>query len=607
MFLNSLRRVRLGRAGSLALTVGLLLTAADRPSSLLARQRTAPEATGSIGGVVRDESGRGIGFAQVTLSSDRTRREAVADRSGTFAFKGLAAGSYLLSASAPGFFDAVSLPQGLIDSFDAGRIVLEPGESIDDIEVVLQRPEAIAGRVVDTAGWPVVGASVAALRSVYVDGRRVPAFAQTARTDDRGAFRLAGLPLGDYRVWIDGSDVIAPSEAGRRRVYGSGLCGPPAADREVHLDPGSQPADLSCVLSPVATAAVAGAILPPPAAPAGGLTIRLSPAETAGVGLSAAIRTTVTGADGTFAFENVSTGEYVLDVDTSAHDAAAAIAPGVSGPSAFQRPRGPSVVTTPAPGLRLYHPVIDAGSAAFVGHQEISVGPEGLRDIRIGLVPTLTIEGRVVIVGPPQAPPPGFDEPGTPDLRSTIRLVAEPAGVASSPLDDEGRFRIAGLPPQVQRIRLASPSRFAITRMTVGGRVLDAGEGIDLSTGPPAGEVRVEVGGEGVTIEGAVGGRDGARGCVVVLFTPQSDASVAPRAITAVVPDRRGQYQLRFLDGLPIPAGTYALLAVPIHAARAYRLGSALSLQARGAAVELRATWGETHREDLACEDVPLQ
>ena len=60
---------------------------------------------------------------------------------------------------------------------------------------------AITGTIVDEAGEPVVALQVRAVRRMFIGGRRrfVPSGA-LATTDDRGVYRLSGLPPGEYLV-----------------------------------------------------------------------------------------------------------------------------------------------------------------------------------------------------------------------------------------------------------------------------------------------------------------------------------------------------------------------------------------------------------------------
>jgi len=59
----------------------------------------------------------------------------------------------------------------------------------------------IAGRIVDEFGEPLTGAQVSVLRYGYVNGvRQLRPAGQGNRTDDQGAFRVFGLPPGEYYV-----------------------------------------------------------------------------------------------------------------------------------------------------------------------------------------------------------------------------------------------------------------------------------------------------------------------------------------------------------------------------------------------------------------------
>jgi protocatechuate 3,4-dioxygenase beta subunit len=71
------------------------------------------------------------------------------------------------------------------------RVVqVREGQQVSGVDVTLLPPAAIAGRVRDEWGEPVEGLTVRALRTGVVAGR----------TDDRGLYRLHGLPPGAYHI-----------------------------------------------------------------------------------------------------------------------------------------------------------------------------------------------------------------------------------------------------------------------------------------------------------------------------------------------------------------------------------------------------------------------
>lgn len=118
---------------------------------------------------------------------------------GTFRFGDLPAGIYYLTAVAPGFVvpgDANFWPVG------KARIVnVSDGATIDDLEIDLRPGGVITGRVTDSSGRPLVEKSIE-LISLDEKGNRTP-FRDgwnpyIHNTDDRGIYRIYGLPAGRY-------------------------------------------------------------------------------------------------------------------------------------------------------------------------------------------------------------------------------------------------------------------------------------------------------------------------------------------------------------------------------------------------------------------------
>jgi uncharacterized protein (DUF2141 family) len=187
-----------------------------------------PTGTASIAGVVRtaDETGAPVRRARVTLNSlDRggpsagsgRAETATTDAEGRFVFRDLPAGRYAVQASKRAWLDA---------NYGAARlgrpgtpVAVRAGETIANVEIRMARGAVIAGAVRDESGEPQPGVWVRVLQFVTRDGARAlerPASANTNDpiTDDEGAYRVFGLPPGDYLV-----------VAGLRFSQGSGLGG----------------------------------------------------------------------------------------------------------------------------------------------------------------------------------------------------------------------------------------------------------------------------------------------------------------------------------------------------------------------------------------------
>ena len=201
---------------SAILAAALPLAAAVQVPRDAGRQATPVTGTGAIRGRVTDrETGIAIPHIWVTLSAGQpapaagsgpSSRQAQTDADGRYAFESLPAGSYTLSFGAAEF-KVTYLPQvyGATRPTDMFRpamprpLALADGQVVDGADIALWRSLAITGRVVDELGDALTGVPIAV---TYADGGpRAPSRGpyQTV-SDDRGSFRVFGLPPGRYVV-----------------------------------------------------------------------------------------------------------------------------------------------------------------------------------------------------------------------------------------------------------------------------------------------------------------------------------------------------------------------------------------------------------------------
>ncbi len=132
---------------------------------------------------------------------------------GKFSFKNVPPGEYRVYATRgtsfiPGEYGQRS-PSGT-----GIPITLAPGQTASNIRVSMTPSATISGRIVDADGDPVADARVNALRVAYQDGERMLLNARAALTDDRGEYRMSGLPPGQYYV------ASRPFEGRSTRTYG---------------------------------------------------------------------------------------------------------------------------------------------------------------------------------------------------------------------------------------------------------------------------------------------------------------------------------------------------------------------------------------------------
>jgi hypothetical protein len=192
------------------LAVGLALAV------LTAAPQGEPESAGEpkskVGGiVVSAKTSEPLRGARVTLQPNGrgmrrgSRARTTTDLNGRFLLTEVAAGRYTIYAEKT----AYETRRGT----QIGNINLGQDESETDLVIELRPAAVITGRVFDSYGEPVSGATVAALRRNYVPGRPSLESRQTARTDDLGEYRLYGLAMGKYVVGVNPPEEPAPKGA----------------------------------------------------------------------------------------------------------------------------------------------------------------------------------------------------------------------------------------------------------------------------------------------------------------------------------------------------------------------------------------------------------
>jgi hypothetical protein len=156
----------------------------------------SPKRKGVITGQVAAD-GQPVSEAKVTAyaigSSAADSQTVDCDGEGNFKLAGLRPGSYIISASMPGYVS-------LNDTF--GSEIHRLGENVT---LTLVKGGVITGRVTDVDGEPIEGARVDLLMAHDVDGRfhSLPDYLEDlGTTDDRGVYRIYGLPPGKYLIRV---------------------------------------------------------------------------------------------------------------------------------------------------------------------------------------------------------------------------------------------------------------------------------------------------------------------------------------------------------------------------------------------------------------------
>jgi hypothetical protein len=156
--------------------------------------------TGSIKGRVVSDDGRPINNASITAggSGMMAQKMTRVDSDGRFALEELPVARYTIMVVAPGYVD-----QGLMQSDPRQRLKYLIGSQL---KIVMLKGGVITGTVTDSKGQPIVGVPVSAAQigDVSVFGSYMTQLAGGAETDDRGVYRIFGLPPGQYTVGAGG-------------------------------------------------------------------------------------------------------------------------------------------------------------------------------------------------------------------------------------------------------------------------------------------------------------------------------------------------------------------------------------------------------------------
>ena len=183
-------------------------------TALLGAQTPPPaSATATIAGtVVAADTGQPLRKAQVRLVGSTTSSIAstVTDGDGRFVFTGVRAGEFTIAASKPSYLDMVLGARRFGLTSPGTPIQVASGQKIENIALRLPRTSVIGGTITDEFGDPAFNCAVRVMRYVYSDGERYATpFGQQDFTDDRGAYRIAGLVPGEYVVSAVPRDVVS--------------------------------------------------------------------------------------------------------------------------------------------------------------------------------------------------------------------------------------------------------------------------------------------------------------------------------------------------------------------------------------------------------------
>ena len=307
----------------IAVIVALLTITAAQSSAQNAPVRRPPRDAGGLpsdqvstasiaGRITAADSGVPLRRVEITATAPnpaRPPRGAITDDEGRYEFSGLPPGEWRLTTLKTGF---ISQQFGQRRPFGPAPPIVVPNGQRFIADFALTRASAINGRVFDEFGEPLAAVRISVMRSRMVDKRRrLEPVGQGDLTDDTGAFRVYGLPPGEY--FVSASLRVAPADSVIVTTYSPTYypgTGNHAEAQRVLLAPGTE-ANIAFPLLPFRTGRVSGVVLTSSGGPADAfLSLDSDAGELGGrPGVGG-----VTRADGSFTLADVPPGSYALTV-----------------------------------------------------------------------------------------------------------------------------------------------------------------------------------------------------------------------------------------------------------------------------------------------------
>ena len=434
----------------------------------------AAPATSAITGRVTAGDDQPVPGAVLVLMPAEFRRErvkpvarATTGADGFYRLANLPAGSYRLQLLAPAYTSA-GAPRG--GGWNEGQIVnVSAGETIEGQDFRLARGGVITGRVTDADGKPVIGEYLRLMDATQdsSSGRNYAISPYSSETDDRGVYRIYGLPAGRYHVAVgedkeNGALSIALSGKNFTRTFHPNAT-EAAQAKVVEVSPGTEATGIDITLAaPVKTYEAAGRIVD-------ALTNQPVPNISYGIGQVSPDGKHIgnrgwgnarTNADGEFRLRNLLPGRYAML--TAASDAVAGTAANYySAPAPFE------IVDGNVDGL-----LVKAHRGAVLSGVAVI---EGTTTDRAALA---KLAGVALYINVASAAPQADELRGAQSSR--VRL------------QPDGSFRVAALPPGTAHVSLepySTPQGFTLLRVERGG--VEQRTGIEIGAGEQVAGVRL--------------------------------------------------------------------------------------------------------------------
>jgi len=193
-------------------------------------------------------------------------RSARTDENGRFRFTGVAAGRYSVHGFAPGYASTEDKSHSALEK----SLNIAEGEKVENIDIEIRRGGVISGRITDSQGHPVIEETIT-LSKRNRNNQPENYFTYTRSnnmylTDDRGVYRIYGLPEGRYLVSVGyaqtrGSNRITSSRTIYPRVFYPSVISESEA-KAIEVSEGSEATNVDITISdPKETRDISGRVV----------------------------------------------------------------------------------------------------------------------------------------------------------------------------------------------------------------------------------------------------------------------------------------------------------------------------------------------------------
>jgi Carboxypeptidase regulatory-like domain len=484
-------------ARALLLMAITLSATVSAPSQSVSPQSREANTTGTIAGRVTI-AGKPAANVPVAVMPDpqRAPRErfvgsSTTDADGHFQITHLPAGRFYVTAVAPAFYHE----RESSDYQEGNLVTLAEGDTVEDIQIALRRGGVITGRVTEETGRPLIQEHIYLYRVNPQSAKHEQYNGNYTimQTDDRGVYRLYGLPPGRYVVSAGMPVGRGNASMGRGNSYYPQTFYPSVSDEakanEVEVTEGGEATGIDIILGHAEKAytVIVRVVAADSGKPLAGVRCGYGSLGPTGRFMGATAIGPESNADGQCRLEGVVPGKYMGLVALINQAGSSSSASGPPAPTRLQAADGAANYTfDPVP-----FEVIDGD----------------VNDVEIKLRAGASVSGTIVIEGMSE------QEAATHFRELNLNVSMAPAvnmpRFARPQINADGSFRIAGLAAGKGRVLLSSFPRQNFRLLRVEREGVDLTAGFDLADGENLSGLRIVVGfGTGV-IRGEVKFADG--------------------------------------------------------------------------------------------------